>query len=79
LKGILPENHSFQVGEMLILFQVDLSSWVEETHVSLKRKPPVLEAEACSTLLPSENWIIFKGILPEYHSFPGGDRLCLFR
>jgi hypothetical protein len=37
---------------MHILFQIDLFSWIEETHVSLERKPSKLEGGASSTLLP---------------------------
>jgi hypothetical protein len=50
LKGILLANQSFQGGEKLILFQIGISSYVEVTHVSLERKPSVLEAGASSTL-----------------------------
>jgi hypothetical protein len=35
LKGLLPANHSCQGGEMLILCQIGLFSWLEETLVSL--------------------------------------------
>jgi hypothetical protein len=59
LNRILPENLTFQGGERLILFQNDLFSWVEVTHVSHKRKESMLEAEACSTLFPCENWVSF--------------------
>jgi hypothetical protein len=55
LKGILPENQSFQGGERLISFQIGLFSKVKETHLSLERQPSVLEGGASSTLLPCEN------------------------
>jgi hypothetical protein len=55
LEEILPANHSFQGGERLILFQIGLFSNVEESHVSLQRKPTMLEAAASGTLLPCEN------------------------
>jgi hypothetical protein len=52
LKGILPGNKNFQDGEKLILLPIGLFSCVEETHVSLQRKPPMLEATASSILCP---------------------------
>jgi hypothetical protein len=55
LKGILPANHSFQGGDRLCLLPLGLFSSVEETHVSLQRKPTVLEAAASSTFFPCEN------------------------
>jgi hypothetical protein len=55
LKGKLPSNHSFQNGERLILFEIDLFSQDEETHASLERKPTGVEAGASSTLFPCEN------------------------
>jgi hypothetical protein len=55
LKGILPAYHCFLGGEMLILFKIVLFSKVEETQVSLKRKPSVLEAEAFGLLFPFDN------------------------
>jgi hypothetical protein len=59
LEWILPGNHNFQGRERLILFQICLFMWVEETQVSLERKPSMLEATADSTLFPCENWASF--------------------
>jgi hypothetical protein len=46
---------------MLILLQIQifLFSWVEETHVFLKRKPSFLEGTASSTFFQCENWVSF--------------------
>jgi hypothetical protein len=55
MKGILPAKKNVQGGERPILFQIGIFSTVDETHVSLKRKPYVLEAGASSTLFPYEN------------------------
>jgi hypothetical protein len=52
LKGILPANHSFQGGDRLCLLPLGLFSSVEETHVSLQRKPTMLETAASSTFFP---------------------------
>jgi hypothetical protein len=51
---ILPANYSFQGGDRLCLLQTVLLCKVEEIHVSLKRKPSVLESGASSTLIPCE-------------------------
>jgi hypothetical protein len=59
LKGILPANKNFQGGERLILFQIGLFCLLEEIHISLKRKPSVLEAETSNTLFTSENPVNF--------------------
>jgi hypothetical protein len=56
---ILPATKSFQGGEKLILFQIGLFSWVEETHLGLQRKPSMLEAAGPSTLFPCEHWVNF--------------------
>jgi hypothetical protein len=60
LKGIIPGNHSFQGGERLILFQIGLSSRVEETHVSLQVKLSKLEMTIYTTLIPCESWGSFQ-------------------
>jgi hypothetical protein len=39
--------------------QIGIFSRVDETHVSLERKPYVLQAGASSTLFPYENRVIF--------------------
>jgi hypothetical protein len=36
LKGICPANQNVHGGERLILFQIGLFSWLEETHVYLE-------------------------------------------
>jgi hypothetical protein len=59
-KGILPENHSFQGGERLILFQNGLFSRVEEMHISLQRKPSTLEAAASSHCFPLRVELVFE-------------------
>jgi hypothetical protein len=59
LKGIFPENHSFQGGERLILFLIGPLIWGDETHVSLQRQSSVLEALASRTLLSGENCVSF--------------------
>jgi hypothetical protein len=40
----------FQGGDRLCFLQIGLFSRVEEAHVSLERKPSVLEAEASGTV-----------------------------
>jgi hypothetical protein len=55
LKGVLHANHGFQGGKGLILFQIVIFIFIEETHVSLQRKPSRLEAAAFSALFPYEN------------------------
>jgi hypothetical protein len=54
LKGILPAYHGFQGAEKLILFQIRSFRLVENTHVSLKRKPSLLVAG------PSRTFILFE-------------------
>jgi hypothetical protein len=60
LKGIVPENQSFQGGEKLILIQIGLFRWFEEIHASLERKPFVWVAGACSTLFLVRIEIVFQ-------------------
>jgi hypothetical protein len=52
LKGIAAANHRFQGGDRLILLLKVLFSRVEETLVSLQRKPSMLQAAEYSTLFP---------------------------
>jgi hypothetical protein len=59
LRGILTAKHSFQGGESLFLLQIDLFSYVEGTHVSLERKPSVLEAGASSTFFFHLRFVLF--------------------
>jgi hypothetical protein len=59
LKGIPPATYVFQGRDSLIWFKVGLFSWFEERHVSLKRKPCVLETGESSTFFPSENYVSF--------------------
>jgi hypothetical protein len=59
--------------------QIGLVSLLEETRVSLKRKPSVLQGGAYSTFLPSENRVAF---LNEYFlqiRFQGGESLIFFQ
>jgi hypothetical protein len=39
--------------------QIGLFKWVEETHISIERKPIYLEEGSSSTLFPCENWVSF--------------------
>jgi predicted membrane-bound dolichyl-phosphate-mannose-protein mannosyltransferase len=59
VKGMLPAYQGFQAVELLILFQIGIFSWIEETHVSLEWKPSMLDSRASSTLLPYENSVSF--------------------
>jgi hypothetical protein len=43
--GITPANHTFQVGESLILLQLSQFKEVDETCVYLERKISVLDAK----------------------------------
>jgi hypothetical protein len=52
LKGIHTASQSFQGGQRLILFQIGLSCYAEDTDVSIKENPHVLQVEVSSTLLP---------------------------
>jgi hypothetical protein len=79
LKEIFHANHRFQGGLWFMFFQIVLFSWVEETHVPLKRKSSVLEARACSTFFPVRIDLVWKRILTESSVFPGGDMLCLLQ
>jgi hypothetical protein len=53
------ENHSSQGGDRLCLLPRSLFSWVEETHVSIERKPSMLLVGSPSTLFPCETWVMF--------------------
>jgi hypothetical protein len=67
LKGIVPENQSFQGGEKLILIQIGLFRWFEEIHASLERKPFVWVAGACSTLFPVRIELVFGNEIFQKH------------
>jgi hypothetical protein len=54
LRRILPENQNIQGEERLILLQIGLFCSIVETHISLERKPSVLEFAAPISLLPCE-------------------------
>jgi hypothetical protein len=60
LKGILSSNYSFPHGDRLIVFQIGLSNYTEETHVSLETEPFMIEATASSTLFYYENCLVFE-------------------
>jgi hypothetical protein len=62
VKGKLPAT-VFQGGDRLAVCQICLYNSVEETHVSLQRKPCMLEAAASRTLFPLIA-LIFERILP---------------
>jgi hypothetical protein len=55
LNGILPTNLRFYGAGWLNLLQICLFSNIDETHVSLKGKPSVLEVAASNTLFPCKN------------------------
>jgi hypothetical protein len=57
--GILPTNHSFQGKERFILFPISLISKVEETPVSQKTKPSVLEAGASCAFFHVRTELVF--------------------
>jgi hypothetical protein len=72
LKGMLPTHQGFQWWEMLILFQIDIFSWIVETHIYLERKLSKLEVEASSLLLSCENLVTFrKGYCLPFRVFKG--------
>jgi hypothetical protein len=50
----------FQGGDSLCLLQTVRISRVEETHVSLQRKPCMLEAAESSALFHCENGVSFR-------------------
>jgi hypothetical protein len=54
LEGILPDNHSFQGGYQLILFQIGLFSLAEKP-MFLSYNTTVVEAVTSSTLFPCDN------------------------
>jgi hypothetical protein len=56
---IHPVTWAIERGDRLSSFQIGLFSCVEETRVSLQRKPPMLEAAASSTLFLCESWVSF--------------------
>jgi hypothetical protein len=56
---MLPATKVFQGGDRHSLFQIGLIILVDETYVSLQRNQFVLEAVACNSLFPSENWVSF--------------------
>jgi hypothetical protein len=79
-QGLLPAKHSFQGGEKLILFQMGLYSYIQETHVPLKRKPSVLEAqEHLAHVFPVRIRLVFERNTACQSHFQGGDRLCLVK
>jgi hypothetical protein len=79
LKGILPVNHSVQNEERLILFQIGLFIWVEETHGSLQTKSSMLEAAERNNYLSVRTELVFERTFSSNHSFQGRERLILFQ
>jgi hypothetical protein len=63
VQSVFERNTSCNLGlqdeDRFSLFQIDLFSWIEETEVSLQRKPSMVEAAASSTLFPCYNWVSF--------------------
>jgi hypothetical protein len=80
LNEILPANSSFQGGDRLCLLQIDLFSKVEVIHVSLKRKPSVLESDASRALIPCEEGVNFrKKCFMQITDFMGDYGSCFFK
>jgi hypothetical protein len=50
-----PCKSQFSMSKRLILFQIALLGYSEETQVFLERKQSLFEAEASSTLFPCQN------------------------
>jgi hypothetical protein len=59
LKEIFPAYRSYHGWQRVILLQLALFNWVEETHESLQTTPSMLEAAADSILFQCENWVTF--------------------
>jgi hypothetical protein len=59
LKVKVPASYFFHCGGKLRLLLIGLFSRLEETHVSLQRKPSMLEAAAASTLFSSVTCVSF--------------------
>jgi hypothetical protein len=55
MKGILPETWVFKGGEMPCILQIGYSAELKK-HMSLQRKPSMLDSAAFSTLIPCESW-----------------------
>jgi hypothetical protein len=60
LKGILPANLSFQGGDKLILFQIGLFSYVEETNLSVQRILSLLETGQLAHYFPLRIELVFE-------------------
>jgi hypothetical protein len=59
----------FQVGDRLSLLQIGLFSGVEETHVSLQKKPSLFESAVSITMFLVRTELVFKGILSANQNF----------
>jgi hypothetical protein len=69
---MLHANQGFQSGEMLILFQIGLFTWLEETHVSLERKPSMLEGGYLEYCSPMNIELLFERNTACLWGFSGG-------
>jgi hypothetical protein len=79
LKGIVSTYHSFQGGRRLILFQIGLFSWLEETQVPLQGN---FYFRSCSIKHIVSLWKLcrfLKGILPATKVIQEADRLFLLQ
>jgi hypothetical protein len=56
-----------------------LFNYVEETNVTLERKPSVLEAPALVHCFSVRIELVLKGVLPANQTFHGGERLIFFQ
>jgi hypothetical protein len=79
LKVILPPNHSFQGGEMLLFLQIGLFS-SEKKHMYLSKENHLCKklqhVAHCFTVKIE---LALKGILHTHHSFHGAGRLNLLQ
>jgi hypothetical protein len=64
LKRMLAASLGFHVEEASTLFKISLFTWIEETRISLVRKPCMVEAAVSCTLFPYDNWVSFWRLLP---------------
>jgi hypothetical protein len=72
-------NLSVSGGSRLCLIQIGLFSWGEEIHVSLQRKPSMLEVATSSTRIHVRLEYVLKGIFPANLNFQVGESLILFK
>ena len=73
----IPANLTFQGGDHLIFSQIGLFLQGDVTHVSLKRKPSVLEAGAFTHCFPVRLELLFERNPSATCMFQVGDSLFL--